>query len=59
MAPAKTMEGFFLGESFQANKKLSEMFLQLHINEKSGRGVPKIRDSGNNLLYHLVLYSLV
>ena len=40
--PAQTMEGFFLGESIPVNEKLSEIFLQLHISEKSGRGVPKI-----------------
>ncbi|BAK47568.1 predicted transcriptional regulator containing an HTH domain [Clostridium sp. SY8519] len=39
---AQTMEGFFLGESVPVNEKLSEIFLQLHISEKSGRGVPKI-----------------
>ena len=38
------MEGFFLGESVPVNEKLSEIFLQLHISEKSGRGVPKILD---------------
>ena len=42
--PAQTMEGFFLGESVPVNEKLSEIFLQLHISEKSGRGVPKILD---------------
>ena len=42
LAPAQTMEGFFLGESIPVNKKLSEIFLQLHISEKSGRGVPEI-----------------
>lgn len=36
------MEGFFLGESVPVNAKLSDIFLQLHISEKSGRGVPKI-----------------
>ena len=40
--PVQTMEGFFLGESILVNEKLSEIFLQLHISEKSGRGVPKI-----------------
>ena len=40
--PAQTMEGFYLGESVPVNDKLSEIFLQLHISEKSGRGVPKI-----------------
>ena len=42
--PAQTMEGFFLGESIPVNEKLSEIFLQLHISEKSGRGVPKITE---------------
>lgn len=42
--PAQTMEGFYLGESVPVNEKLSEIFLQLHISEKSGRGVPKISE---------------
>ena len=42
LPPAQTMEGFFLGESVPVNEKLSEIFLQLHISEKSGRGVPTI-----------------
>ena len=42
LAPSQTMEGFFSGESVPVNEKLSEIFLQLHISEKSGRGVPKI-----------------
>jgi len=42
LAPAQTMEGFYQGESIPVNDKLSEIFLQLHISEKSGRGVPKI-----------------
>ncbi len=40
--PDQTMEGFFAGESVPVNKKLSEIFLQLHISEKTGRGVPRI-----------------
>jgi len=40
LAPTQTMEGFFAGESVPVNKKLSEIFLQLHISEKTGRGVP-------------------
>lgn len=44
LAPAQTMEEFFLGESIPVNEKLSEIFLQLHISEKSGRGVPKITE---------------
>lgn len=42
--PAQTVEGFYLGESVPVNEKLSEIFLQLHISEKSGRGVPKITE---------------
>jgi len=40
LAPEQTLEGFFAGESVPVNKKLSEIFLQLHISEKTGRGVP-------------------
>ena len=42
--PRQTKEGFFRGESVPINKKLSDIFLQLHISERSGRGVPKIID---------------
>lgn len=42
--PRQTIEGFFLGESVPVNQKLSDIFLQLHISERSGRGVPKIID---------------
>lgn len=42
LPPNQTLEGFFRGESIPVNSKLSEIFLQLHISEKSGRGVPKI-----------------
>ncbi len=44
LAPEQTMEGFFAGESVPVNKKLSEIFLQLHISEKTGRGVPTITE---------------
>ncbi|MBR3674236.1 MAG: putative DNA binding domain-containing protein [Clostridia bacterium] len=44
LPPTQTMEGFFLGQSIPVNEKLSEIFLQLHISEKSGRGVPKITE---------------
>lgn len=43
--PKQTMEGFYMGESIPVNQKLSDMFLQLHISERSGRGVPKIIDT--------------
>ncbi len=42
LAPAQTIDGFYRGESVPVNEKLSEIFLQLHISEKSGRGVPII-----------------
>lgn len=42
MAPSQTVEGFFAGESVPVNQELSDIFLQLHISERSGRGVPKI-----------------
>ena len=41
----QTKEGFYMGESIPVNQKLSEIFLQLHISERSGRGVPKIIDT--------------
>ncbi len=42
LAPGQTINGFYLGESVPVNRKLSDIFLQLHISERSGRGVPKI-----------------
>jgi len=42
LPPGQTKEGFFSGVSIPVNKKLSEILLQLHISEKSGRGVPRI-----------------
>lgn len=42
LAPGQTLQGFYLGESKPVNQRLSDIFLQLHISERSGRGVPKI-----------------
>ena len=42
--PGQTIEGFFAGESVPVNQRLSDMFLQLHISERTGRGVPKITE---------------
>ncbi len=42
LPPEQTIEGFYAGESIPVNHKLSEIFLQLHISEKTGRGVPQI-----------------
>ncbi len=42
IAPFQTLEGFYLGESVPVNKKLSEIFAQLGISDKSGRKALKI-----------------
>lgn len=42
LVPDQTIDGFFAGESIPVNPKLSEIMLQLHISEKTGRGVPTI-----------------
>ena len=41
-APLQAKRRFFKGHSVPVNEKLFEIFLQLHISEKSGRGVPVI-----------------
>ncbi len=38
----QTLEGFFEGESRPVNRELFDIFLQLHISERTGRGVPVI-----------------
>ena len=42
LAPGQTLKGFFSGESVPVNRKLSDLFLQLHLSERTGRGVPII-----------------
>lgn len=42
LPPHQTKEGFYAGISIPVNPKLTEIFVQLHISEKSGRGVPRI-----------------
>lgn len=42
MPQGQTLEGFYKGRSVPVNKKLAEILIQLHISEKSGRGVPRI-----------------
>lgn len=42
LPPHQTREGFYAGISIPVNDKLTEIFVQLHISEKSGRGVPRI-----------------
>lgn len=42
LPPHQTKEGFYAGVSIPVNAKPTEIFVQLHISEKSGRGVPRI-----------------
>ena len=42
LPPKQTLQGFFEGVSVPVNRELSDIFLQLHISERTGRGVPKI-----------------
>lgn len=42
LPPKQTKNGFYAGISIPVNDKLSDIFLQLHISEMSGRGVPRI-----------------
>lgn len=57
--PSTSRTGFFAGESVPVNKKLSEIFLQLHISEKSGRGVPKIIEKYGKEAFDLRQNSIV
>ncbi len=42
LSPRLTIKDFYKGKSEPANKKLSDIFVQLHISERTGRGVPTI-----------------
>lgn len=42
LASKQTKEGFFRGASVPVNTELANIFLQLHVSERSGRGVPTI-----------------
>ncbi len=44
LPPNQTIEGFYAGESIPVNPALSRIFIQLHITEHTGRGVPKITE---------------
>lgn len=44
LPPKQTLEGFFAGESIPVNQALSKIFIQLHITEHTGRGIPKITE---------------
>lgn len=52
MPPKQTKEGFFAGVSVPVNEKLTEIFVQLHISEKSGRGVPRITGAYGEDAFH-------
>ena len=57
--PGQTLEGFFAGESVPVNQRLSDMFLQLHISERTGRGVPKITEIYGKQTYEFRENSIV
>lgn len=59
MPPGQTVEGFYAGESIPVNQKLSDMFLQLHISERTGRGVPKITEVYGKGIYEFRENSIV
>ena len=42
LIPEQTKEGFYRGQSKPVNKSLSTIFIQLHISEKTGKGIPTI-----------------
>jgi ATP-dependent DNA helicase RecG len=45
LSPKLTISDFYKGKSEPINKKLSDIFVQLHISERTGRGVPTILKS--------------
>ena len=45
LSPKLTIKDFYKGKSEPTNKKLSDIFVQLHISERTGRGVPTILKS--------------
>ena len=57
--PEQTIEGFFAGISVPVNRKLSEILLQLHISEKTGRGVPIITSAYGKEAYDFRENSIV
>lgn len=50
----QTQKGFFEGISIPVNQELSDIFLQLHISERSGRGVPKIVETYGKEAYEFL-----
>lgn len=42
LPPKQIVDGFYAGESVPVNEALSKIFIQLHITEHTGRGIPQI-----------------
>ena len=42
LAPGQTIDGFYKGHSVPVNEQLSNIFLQTHVSERTGKGVPTI-----------------
>ena len=42
LPPKQTVDGFYAGESVPVNNALSKIFIQLHITEHTGWGIPQI-----------------
>ena len=42
LPPKQTVDEFYAGESVPVNEALSKIFIQLHITEHTGRGIPQI-----------------
>ena len=47
LPPKQTVKGFYDGVSVPINPELSTIFLQLHISERTGRGIPTIISAYN------------
>ena len=45
LSPKLSINDFYKGKSEPTNRRLSDIFLQLHISERTGRGVPTILNS--------------
>ena len=70
LSPKLTLNDFYKGKSEPKNRKLPDIFLQLHISERTGRGVPTILKImvrvhflfliiGFKLRYHSILLMLL
>ena len=55
----QTKDSFFEGQSKPVNKELADIFIQLHISEKTGRGVPTIVAKYGREAFHFGVDSLI